>query len=368
MELQLLTKEGLTALYQNEMTADFPRAELKPLAAMLRLMDLGRYDPLLVTEGGQPLGYALLWLPEGREGALLEYLGVLRGKRSGGLGTQILALLGARYGQLFGEVEAPGPDASQEENDLRRRRIAFYERSGFRVLDYMCALFGVRFHCMYRGPETDDRKVMALHRGVYAGWFSPAHMERYIQLPLAPNEAVKPAPAWIEETFPSLTEYEAGKEKEAVRLIQGFWMAHNRYRQTEEEAKADLRAWTGRGHKLYFVTLEDAAVGLLHLGSRGGEPDWLEDLFILPEYQGQGIGSQAVRLAESMVRQYSQSMYIEAAARNERAIRLYRRLGYDCLNTVTIRKDFPGYEYEVVREEQVCGERFEIRRDKGTVE
>lgn len=198
MELRRLSKEELTALYQGEMTADFPKSELKPLAAILRLMDLGRYDPLLVTEGGQPLGYALAWLPEGREGALLEYFGVLRGKRNGGLGTRILALLGARYGQIFGEAEAPCSD-DPAENDLRRRRIAFYERSGFRVLDYQCALFGVRFNCLYRGPEADDRKVEALHRRVYAGYFSPAHMERYIQLPLKPGEAVKPAPAWVEE-------------------------------------------------------------------------------------------------------------------------------------------------------------------------
>ena len=364
MKLHLLNKEELAALYENEMTTDFPKAELKPLQAMLRLMDLGRYDPLLVTEGGQPLGYALVWLPEGREGALLEYFGVLRGKRNGGLGSRILALLADRYGQLFGEAEAPGPDASPQENDLRRRRIAFYQRNGFRVLDYECALFGVRFHCLYRGPETDDRRVEALHRGVYAGYFSPAHMERYIQLPLAPGEAVKPAPEWVEEAFPSLVDYGESREGEAVKLIQGFWLAHNRYRQTEEEARADLRAWTGQGHRLYFIALEDIAVGLLHLGSRGGEIDWLEDLFVLPEYQGRGIGGQAVRLAEAMVRQYSQSMYVEAAARNEAAIRLYRRLGYDCLNSVTLRKDFPGYDYDVVRTEQVYGERFEIRKDK----
>ncbi len=364
MELKRLNKEELAALYQNEMTADFPHAELKPLAAMLRLMDLGRYDPLMVRSGGETVGYAMLWLTRDRAGALLEYFGVLRGKRNAGLGAKILELLAERYGQLFGEAEVPGEDASPEENGLRRRRIAFYERNGFRVLDYQCALFGVRFHCLYRGPEADDRRVEALHRGVYAEYFSPMHMQRYIQLPLRPGEAVKPAPEWVEEAFPALVEYEESREAEAVALIQGFWLAHNHYRQTEEEAKADLTAWSGRGHKLYFVTLGDAAVGLLHLGSRGGEIDWLEDLFILPELQGRGIGSQAIRLAEAMVRQYSQSMYIEAAARNGRAIRLYRRLGYDCLNTVTIRKDFPGYDYDVTRTERVYGERFEIRKDK----
>ena len=49
MKLHLLNKEELAALYENEMTTDFPKAELKPLRAMLRLMDLGRYDPLLVA-------------------------------------------------------------------------------------------------------------------------------------------------------------------------------------------------------------------------------------------------------------------------------------------------------------------------------
>ena len=199
MKLKLLDKQELTDLYQNEMVFDFPKAELKPLRAMLRLMDMGQYDPLLITDDeGSPLGYAMLWLPRARNGALLEYLGVLRGKRNGGLGTQVLPLLAERYGQLFGEAEAPTSD-DPAENDLRRRRIAFYERNGFRVLDYECALFGVHFNCLYRGPETDDRKVEALHRSVYADYFSPEHMARYIQLPLHPGEAIHPSPAWVEE-------------------------------------------------------------------------------------------------------------------------------------------------------------------------
>ena len=92
--------------------------------------------------------------------------------------------------------------------------------------------------------------------------------------------------------------------------------------------------------------------------------DWLEDLFILPEWQGHGFGSETIHQLEEIVKQYSVSLYIEAAARNEAAIRLYRKLGYDCLNTVTIRKDFPGYEYDVVRKENIHGMEFEIRKDK----
>lgn len=198
MNLTLLDRAGLEQLYQAEMVRDFPKSELKPLKAMLRLMDMNRYDPLLIEEDGQPLGYAMVWLPENREGALLEYLAILPNRRNGGLGAQVLDLLFQRYGHLFGEAEYPDSD-DPAENDLRRRRLAFYQRNGFRILDYECAMFGVHFNCLYRGPKTDDRDVMAMHRGVYSGYFSPAHMERYIQIPLAPGETIHPAPSWVEE-------------------------------------------------------------------------------------------------------------------------------------------------------------------------
>lgn len=199
MELKRLDKEGLTQLYKTEMVFDFPKSELKPLSGMLRLLDADLYDPLLVVEGEEPIGYAMVWRAQEGKGALLEYLAVLRGKRSGGLGGRILALLQKRYSHLFGEVEAlDSPDPAV--NELRRHRVGFYLRNGFRVLNYECALFGVHFNCIYWGPETDDNTVQAMHRGVYAGYFSPGHMSRYIQLPLSPGEAIHPAPEWVEES------------------------------------------------------------------------------------------------------------------------------------------------------------------------
>lgn len=198
MELKLLNKEELERLYTQEMVFDFPKAELKPLRSMFLLMDKGLYEPLMAQVNGECVGYAMMWLPAGRQGALLDYLGVLRGKRNGGLGSRILAALAARYGQLFGEAEAPD-SADPAENDLRRRRIAFYQRNNLRVLDYECALFGVHYNCLYLGPETDDRRIERVHRSVYADYFSPEHMARYIQFPLRPGEEVHPTPEWMEK-------------------------------------------------------------------------------------------------------------------------------------------------------------------------
>lgn len=198
MELKPLNKAELTALYYEEMVYDFPKSELKPLSGMLRLMDKGGYRPLMALMDGETVGYAILWLPQTGEGALLEYLGILRGKRNRGLGGVLLARLKEECPGMFGEVEAQdSPDPA--ENDLRRHRVGFYLRNGFRMLDYDCALFGVHFNCIYYGPETDDRKIEAAHRSVYAEYFSQAHFERYIQLPLTPGEEIHPAPAWVEE-------------------------------------------------------------------------------------------------------------------------------------------------------------------------
>ena len=148
----------------------------------------------------------------------------------------------------------------------------------------------------------------------------------------------------------SLKEY-IGEAAEMCALIRAFWLAHNHYEQSEPESLQDLAAWTQEGHKLFFIRADGENVGFVHLGSRGAAPDWLEDIFVLPSHQGRGIGSAAITLVERIVMQYSDSLYIEAAARNARAIRLYRKLGYDCLNTITVRKDFhPEKEHTVSRQ------------------
>ena len=157
-----------------------------------------------------------------------------------------------------------------------------------------------------------------------------------------------------------LTPY-AGDSEQAVFLIRQFWKAHNGAEPSPEDAREDLALWTGEGHRFYFIRRGDEVLGFLHLGSRGCAADWLEDLFVLPQHQNQGIGTQAIRLAEEIVSQYSDSLYIEAATRNQRAIRLYRKLGYDCLNTITVRKDFRPEQYETPHTESLLGEEFQIK-------
>ena len=146
-----------------------------------------------------------------------------------------------------------------------------------------------------------------------------------------------------------------------INLIISFWKEHNSITPTYEDALSDLKEWSKEGNRLYFISFDNNFVGFLHLGSRGCEPDWLENIYVLKEYQNKGIGTSAIKLVEDIVKEYSESLYIEAAARNYKVIRLYHRIGYTCLNTITIRKDFNN-KYENIGKEKILDLDFDIKK------
>lgn len=154
------------------------------------------------------------------------------------------------------------------------------------------------------------------------------------------------------------------EEEIALSLIKGFWRLHNDFEVSDEEAREDLTLYTSKEHVLYLVKYMDKYIGFAHLASRGVSIDWLEDIYIVPEHQGKGFGSSVIYLLEDIVKKYSDSLYMEVAARNERALRLYHRLGYTCLNTVTIRKDFEPKKYECIKVEEIYDMELEIRKKK----
>jgi GNAT superfamily N-acetyltransferase len=202
MELRILTSRQLTDLYNGEMKRAFPPDELKPLKAMEGLRDQGRYDALGLWDGEQLLGYAMMWLEPGCSFALLDYLGIMDGQRDRGLGSTLLTLLKeyySHYRAIFGEAEAPENGAPEGE-PLRRRRLEFYHRNGFRYGGYDCALFGVHYQTLILGGEdVTPEQLLQVHQDIYRGYM-PAHIYgRFIQLPLLPGQAVNPAGDWIED-------------------------------------------------------------------------------------------------------------------------------------------------------------------------
>lgn len=202
MKLKTLDARELTALYQTELVNAFPPTELKPLKSMLTLMEQDRYEALGLYDEKGLHGYALTWLEPGIPFALLDYFGTLEGQRGTGLGTKMLDMLSEHYRDhrgIFGEAEGAF-SLDPEEKALQRRRLAFYERNGFRYGGYDCALFGVHYLTLIRGDaDVSPGELLDAHRRIYQSGIPKQTYDRFIQIPLHEGEEVRVPTQWNEE-------------------------------------------------------------------------------------------------------------------------------------------------------------------------
>ena len=117
------------------------------------------------------------------------YLAVCEGKRGRGTGSEMLALLSERYAGFAGilaEAEAEEEDAPPEVNALRARRLSFYRRGGFTVLDYEADIFSVRYAMLLRTPggPADSAAAMEAHRALYRSRLPAPLYRRFVHIPI----------------------------------------------------------------------------------------------------------------------------------------------------------------------------------------
>lgn len=203
MELKLLNPDELKAVYATDLRQSFPPAELKPLWAMEEMRAAGAYDPLcLCDDAGEAMGYILLWKHSDGRFLLIDYLCVPAARRNGGIGPKLLQAAFDHYpadAVFIGESEAPTGDSAAD--GIIRRRLGFYQRNGMVFLGYDCAMFGVRYRtfCHSRAGLPDEGTILRKHREIYLERFGAEKYRKYIQIPLAPGEALFPVSDWVED-------------------------------------------------------------------------------------------------------------------------------------------------------------------------
>lgn len=216
LSLRDLSLEELLVLHQTELHEAFPAAELKPYAAMAHLCRRGAYHPIGAFEGAALVGYAILWSSPDERYVLIDYLGVTKARRNGGLGGEILRLLAERYAALDGIlVESEAPEGG-ETDALRRRRLGFYQRNGFTFMDYECILFSVHYAVALCSPNErgTEAAAMAAHQSIYRSQLAPWAYDRFIQIPLDPTRPVAPTESWAgQTTLPGLGEEEERNDR-----------------------------------------------------------------------------------------------------------------------------------------------------------
>lgn len=71
---------------------------------------------------------------------------------------------------------------------------------------------------------------------------------------------------------------------------------------------------------------------------RGGICMWIEDLYILPEYQGKGIGKTYLNYLDDRFKNESIRLRLEVAKSNTKAIELYKRYGFSEIDYIEMCK------------------------------
>jgi len=189
MDFRLLTEMEIRNWYESELTRTFVPQECKPLDDIFRLIAEGRYEIWGLWEGASLLGYACLWKQPNLALVLLDYLGVTAARRNEGLGGQLLRLLQAQGRPLVTESELPVTGDSDEENSIRLRRIAFYQRNGFTAA-YVMATCGMAWQALTFVPGLAPDEVMYQHKALYG----PQRTD--VVVPLPPGQSPE-MPYWM---------------------------------------------------------------------------------------------------------------------------------------------------------------------------
>lgn len=79
------------------------------------------------------------------------------------------------------------------------------------------------------------------------------------------------------------------------------------------------------------IFLDGTKVGYFHFYQNEDEEYEIDDLYIFPEYQNRGIGSQVITKCCSSV---DAAVMLYVFIRNEKAVSLYQRLGFQIVQTV----------------------------------
>lgn len=194
MELKELSKEQLSAVYNNYMTKDFPADELKPLARILHTMDTGLCCAYGIFEQGGFRGYAVFIVPGGLRYGLIDYFAVLPEYRGTGVGHRFLERIGdtlvTKYPELRGffiESEDAAFAADEKERGIRMKRISFYERNGCRMTTLGSELFGVTYRimlCDFYAGTGNEEKMPGIDDldAVYRAMFEKHHYENSVRL------------------------------------------------------------------------------------------------------------------------------------------------------------------------------------------
>ena len=142
----------------------FSENERKTLKMIKSSFDEGYTKIIKINKSDNLCGYMIINKIKENQYAILDYFAILPQYRSKGIGTKALKLLideETKNKGIFIEIEKIGLGKDDKENILREKRKVFYEKVGFKKLNYDFVLFNVVYTpYIYSNIEEKEEKIV----------------------------------------------------------------------------------------------------------------------------------------------------------------------------------------------------------------
>lgn len=109
-----------------------------------------------------------------------------------------------------------------------------------------------------------------------------------------------------------------------------------------------LKMLTDSSREVYLGTVDGRVVGFIVLIMSGAFVGFVQTIGVAPEWRNQGIGTRLLKFAEDMIFEKAPNVFMCVSSFNDRARKLYERLGYEVIGEL---KDYivPGHSEILLR-------------------
>jgi GNAT superfamily N-acetyltransferase len=164
----------LKAFYER-IVRDFAQGEYSPYAIIYQHLQNGLQKALIFCEGEQDLAYSVCTDNHDNSYVLISLFAVFKQYRGQGIGSAFIKRLRLMYKDkqaLIVEVERPDEAKTQEEGNSRKRRIEFYKKAGFYLIERVdYSIWDIPMHLMalplVAPKETINQEIGRSMRELY---------------------------------------------------------------------------------------------------------------------------------------------------------------------------------------------------------
>ena len=174
--------QQIISIFNEYMVLDFPKDELKPLSHILSMVEDGTCTFYALREDKEVLSYFSVC--QNGNGLLVDYLAVNEKYRGQGIGSKTLDFLKSISKNKYIIIECENEDKATDAADkaTRLRRIAFYERAGFKRSGIASNLFGVDYIILTYPEGLNSEEVKELYSLIYLRMLGESMFNKFMKI------------------------------------------------------------------------------------------------------------------------------------------------------------------------------------------